>query len=76
MDDDGVLADGAMPGERPLGVGRADDSSTLGGYPAVADSELTRPDEPVDGADVEGVSVTEDDGVFHTESRELESLDK
>jgi hypothetical protein len=76
VDDEGVLVDGVPLGENPLEAGRDDESSPLGGYPAVAERELGSPDEPVDGADVEGVSVKEDDGVVHTESRELESLDE
>jgi hypothetical protein len=58
---------------KPLEAGRTD-SLALGGYPAVADRE---PDEPAEEA-VEGKSLTADegvDGVVHTESRALESLD-
>lgn len=71
MDDDGVLVDG----ENPLEAGRAGDSSTLGGYPALADREPAKPDDPADGAGAAGASVTvDDDGVLHTESRAPESL--
>lgn len=75
MDDDGVLVDDEVPGEAPLEAERVGESSAAGGYPALADRELPSADEPADGADVEGVSV-DDDGVFHTESRELDSLDE
>lgn len=75
-DDCALLVDAALVGENPLEAGRTDASSALGGYPAVAERELARPDEPVEDADVEGVSASDDDGVLHTESRELESLDE
>lgn len=68
--------DGALVGENPLEAGPADGSPLLGGNPAVADRELAKPDEPVEGADVEGASVGDEDGVLHTESRELESFDE
>ena len=67
MEDDGVLVDDGTLGEDPLEAEGAE-SSALGGYPAVADRELAKPDESADGAD--------DDGVLHTESRALESLDE
>lgn len=69
-DDDEVL------GKTPPEAERVGESSTAGGYPALADRELPSPDEPVDGADVEGVSVDGEDGVLHAESRELDSLDE
>jgi hypothetical protein len=62
---------GELPPEAERG-----ESSAAGGYPALADRELLSPDEPVDGAEVEGVSVDGDDGMLHTESRELDPLDE
>ena len=76
VDEDGVLVDGAPLGENPLEGERAEESSALGGYPAVADRELGKTDEPAGGADGEGLSVDGDDGVLHTESLELDSLDE
>jgi len=75
LEDDGlgVLADGAGLGENPLDADRVGDSSALGGYPEVAGRELPRLDEPADDPDVGGLSAA-DDGVLHTESRELASL--
>jgi hypothetical protein len=72
LEDDGLgaLVDGATGDENPLEGERVADSSAVGGYPEVAERELPKPDDSA----ADGLSVADDDGVLHTESRAVESL--